>query len=233
MTLILAELEWLALQLIYRSYVPHLNQLGPFKRVGGLNSFGRWPSIRCRLRGIKYRIIRSPTLFVSELKKSSRRLLANTISSPRVWKFWKFMNPDLESGVKNEVKPYFLTPVTRDRRIQWNGSTGLSAGSWSNVVWLFDSSGRRTYLWGYSGVSGSGTGNRLNYDPNRTVHVSLQDENFPTQPSYSFEMSCSICYRSEIPSHQQILPPSETVASNWLLMEDCTLIPRKSTSTTE
>jgi hypothetical protein len=72
MTLILAELEWLALQLVYRSHV-YLNQLGPFKRVGQLNSFGRRPSIRCRLRAIKYRIIRdrSPTLFVSELKKSS------------------------------------------------------------------------------------------------------------------------------------------------------------------
>ena len=35
---------------------------------------------------------------------------------------------------------------------------------------------------------------------------------------------CSICYRSEIPSHQQILPPLETVASNWLFMEDCTII---------
>jgi len=28
------------------------------------------------------------------------------------------MNPDLESGAKNKVKPYFLTPVTRDRRIE-------------------------------------------------------------------------------------------------------------------
>ena len=32
---------------------------------------------------------------------------------PRVWKFWKFMNSDLESGAKNEVKPYFLIPMWR------------------------------------------------------------------------------------------------------------------------
>ena len=35
--------------------------------------------------------------------------LTISINSPWVWKFWKFMNPDLELGVKNEVKPYFLT----------------------------------------------------------------------------------------------------------------------------
>jgi hypothetical protein len=38
-------------------------------------------------------------------------ILTISINSPWVWKFWKFMNPELKLGVKNEVKPYFLTPL--------------------------------------------------------------------------------------------------------------------------
>ena len=38
-------------------------------------------------------------------------VMSRPMNSLQVWNFWKFMNPNLESGAKNKVKPYFLTPL--------------------------------------------------------------------------------------------------------------------------